>query len=72
MTPQQAENTRVALEAMQGLRVQLTASDIEVTGSAAHARVTGQWLYNRGERLNYNQSFEFELRPEGWRIVAIR
>jgi serine/threonine-protein kinase len=72
MTSQQVRATQDALEAMQGLRVQLTASDIQVTGSEASARVTGQWLYNRGERLNYNQVFEFELRPEGWRIVAIR
>jgi hypothetical protein len=72
MTPQQVRDTQVALDAMQGLRVQLRASDIEVTGSEAHARVTGQWVYNRGERLNYNQTFEFELRPEGWRIIAIR
>jgi hypothetical protein len=72
MIPQQVRDTQVALDAMQGLRVQLTASDIRVTGTEASARVTGQWLYNRGERLNYNQTFEFELRPEGWRIVAIR
>jgi hypothetical protein len=71
MTNQQENATRDALNAMQNLRVQLTASGIAVDGETARAQVTGVWTHKDGT-LNIRNTYEFERRQGEWKIVAIR
>jgi ketosteroid isomerase-like protein len=70
MPRQQERDTRDALSAMEDLRVQLTASGVSVNGDQATANVTGQWLF-KGGKLDIRNTYEFERRADGWRIVAI-
>jgi ketosteroid isomerase-like protein len=70
MPRQQERDTRDALSAMEDLRVQLTASGVSVNGDQATAIVTGQWLF-KGGKLDIRNTYEFERRADGWRIVAI-
>jgi serine/threonine-protein kinase len=70
MPRQQERDTREALSAMENLKVQLAASGISVNGDQATANVTGQWLF-KGGKLDIRNTYEFQRRADGWRIVAI-
>jgi hypothetical protein len=64
------QQTREALQAMEGLQVSLAAANIVVDGTSARARVTGAWVY-RGGRLDVNNIYTFERRSDRWVIVGI-
>ncbi len=64
------QQTREALQAMEGLQVSLAAANIVVDGTSARARVTGAWVY-RGGRLDVNNTYTFERRSDRWVIVGI-
>jgi hypothetical protein len=70
MSPSSERRTRDALDAMEDLRVRLAPSQITVNGNTAQAVVTGEWIY-RGGRLDVNNRYEMERRPNGWVIVHI-
>jgi hypothetical protein len=56
---------------MENLQVRLAASRIIVEGDHATAQITGQWLF-KGGRLDIRNTYEFERRSDGWKIVGIR
>jgi hypothetical protein len=71
MPRQQEGDTRDALGAMENLQVRLAASRIIVEGDHATAQITGQWLF-KGGQLDIRNTYEFERRSDGWKIVGIR
>ena len=70
MTPALQRRTREALQAMDDLRVRLTAAQVTVDGSSARAHVTGDWAY-RGGKLDVDNVYVLERRAGGWVIVEI-
>jgi uncharacterized protein YjdB len=70
MTAQAEREARDALMAMENLQVRLTAANITVDGDQGRALVTGQWTF-KGGKVDIRNTYEFERRADGWKIVAI-